>query len=152
MNNAMFNRYYEKYFVVDKSIQRLARKLAKNDRALYEDLVQVGLIALWKLNPKNAVRNEDAWIRQALKRRMIDFLRKDRPKDIRLDSLDARLAAGDQLEKDPETGQFHLVEYPGKSNMFPRDLVRPVTPPAPDDDDAVIEKLLQYMEQDEHST
>lgn len=124
MNEAMFHKYYNRYYIKGRVIQRLARKLAKNDRALYEELVQIGLISLWKLNPKKARTNEDAWIRQALVNRMTDFLRKDRPVAIRIESLDARLESGDQLERDAETGQFKLIEHASKKDLLPRDLFR----------------------------
>jgi DNA-directed RNA polymerase specialized sigma subunit len=107
MTNEEFEKiYYPKYA---KLIRALARKRAKRDEALYEDLEQVGRIALWNLDPSKAKTNEDAWIRQAIKFKMIDHLRKQRYKD--LDSLDFCLNQGDQVSQD-EFGETQLVRRP----------------------------------------
>ena len=119
MNNRTFQKYYTKYFIEDRIIQRLARKLAKSDTTLYDELVQVGLIALWKLDPKKALHNEDAWIRQALKNRMIDFIRKELPKKPLIESLDGRLESGDQLEKNPDTGDFFIITNKSRVEYYP---------------------------------
>lgn len=86
--------YYHRYIT---PIRGIARKFAGSDDALMEDLVQEGCLALMRLDPSKARVNENAWIRQALKHRMVDFLRKYRPQ--RYESLDARFESGDQLER-----------------------------------------------------
>jgi DNA-directed RNA polymerase specialized sigma24 family protein len=88
-----WERYWPKYQSV---IRAIARKLGQKDDDLVKDLEQEGALALWLLKPALANKNPDSWIRQAIKNRMIDFLRKLNPR--KYESLDARLEAGDQLE------------------------------------------------------
>jgi len=97
-----FEAYYARY---RDTITAIARKLAGTDDDLVADLEQEGVIALWKLNPARATKNRDAWIRQAIKFRMVDYLRKNDPRMY--ESLDTRLACGDQLEQD-EVGDLIL--------------------------------------------
>lgn len=105
MTNAEFERvYYPKY---DTIIRAIARKLANKNDALMEDLYQEGLIALWKLEPRYAKDNVDAYIRQSVKFRMIDFVRKERP--ALYDSLTGHLERGDQVIKDEDTGEIRLL-------------------------------------------
>lgn len=100
-------RDFERYFgLYGKSIKAIARKLANSDDELAEDLEQEGALALWLLDPRGASKNESAWIRTAVKNRMIDFLRKYNPQ--KYESLDARLETGDQVEHDEETGDIVL--------------------------------------------
>lgn len=102
MRRREFERhYYPKY---QASIRAIARKLAQRDDELAQDLEQEGAFALLLLNPDLATSNADAWIRQALKNRMVDYLRKQNPG--RYESLDARLEAGDQLEQLPAGDVF----------------------------------------------
>lgn len=139
MNEKTFAKYYHTYYVDKRIIQRIARKLAKNNQALYAELVQIGLITLWKLDPKRATVNEDSWIRQALKNRMIDFLRQEFKKYPKIQSLDIMLESGDQLEQDPYTGLPRLVRNPGRAEFLPKDMVNPtwiVKTPSEDDEDA----------------
>jgi len=98
-----YERYYERYL---PAIKGIARKLAGSDNELAEDLEQQGALELLQLQPAKATRNESAWIRQALKRRMIDFLRKYNPAIYQ--SLDARLENGDQVERNAN-GQLTLL-------------------------------------------
>ena len=149
MNTKTFNKYYKKYYVEDRVIQRIARKLAKDDRAMYEELVQTGLITLWKLDPKNSNINESAWIRQAIKFRMIDFVRKERGKTSVLDSLDASLARGGQLEKDPDTGHFKLLGSTAYQTMRPKDLLREPDIDSTDQDQTLFEFFLQEVYDDQ---
>ncbi len=114
MNDEMFQEYYDKYYVEDRTVQRIARKLAKSDYDLYQDLIQIGLGRLWKLDPSKATTNKDAWIRQAMHFAMIDHLRKLKLRH--LESLDRRLENGEQLEADPSTGELRLVRTPKKSS------------------------------------
>lgn len=107
MTNDEFSFYYDLYYVKLLVVQRIARKLATDDEELYQDLVQVGLIRLSKLVPSKATTNTDAWIRQSMKYAMVDYLRKNQPKHY--ESLDSRLAAGDQIEEDEATGTLRLV-------------------------------------------
>lgn len=98
-----YDRLSKKY---ERAIKGMARNLAKTDDGLTEDLEQVGRFALSQLDPKRATRNRDAYIRQALYNRMRDFLREYNPQIY--ESLDHRMACGDQLEQLP-TGEFYLI-------------------------------------------
>ena len=104
MTNEEFeNTYLPKYDLV---IRAIARKLAQTNDTLAEDLYQEGLIALWNCKPHRARDNPDAYIRQALKFRMIDYLRRERI--YATESLEARLERGEQLVMDV-AGSFDLV-------------------------------------------
>ena len=96
MTDAEFERYYARYTDV---IQGIARKYAKTDDDLFDDLCQVGRITLWHLEPKKARSNIDAWIRKALRNKIAGFIRRWRPH--RTESLDAMLDAGDQVAETP---------------------------------------------------
>lgn len=77
--------YYPKYRTV---IIAIARRLAKADYDLFTDLCQEGYIALWKCSPEKAHRSVDTYVHQAVKYRMIDYLRKhDRATHLSLDAL-----------------------------------------------------------------
>jgi DNA-directed RNA polymerase specialized sigma24 family protein len=96
MTNEEFETIYlPKY---DLTIRAIARKLAQTNDTLSEDLYQEGLIALWSCTPNRARDNPDAYIRQAIKFRMIDYLRKERI--YITESLEARLERGDQIVSD----------------------------------------------------
>lgn len=104
MTNEDFERtYLPRYRGV---IKALARKLARRDQELYEDLCQVGMIALWQLDPTKATQNEDAFVRQILFNKMTDVLRRDRP--ALYQSLTALMARGDQLTLD-QAGDVRLI-------------------------------------------
>lgn len=104
MTNEDFEQYYlPKYELV---IRAIARKLAQTNDTLAEDLYQEGLIALWNCIPARAKDNPDAYIRQSLKFRMIDYLRRERIYNT--ESLEARLERGEQLVRDV-AGDFDLV-------------------------------------------
>lgn len=105
MRTREFEKFYKRYRA---TITAIARKLVGSDDEMVQDLEQEGAMALMKLDPRRATTNADAWIRQAIKNRMIDYLRKNKPPHIRLESLDARLESGDQLEQYP-SGDFHLI-------------------------------------------
>jgi DNA-directed RNA polymerase specialized sigma24 family protein len=87
--------YFPKY---DLTIRAIARKLAHTNDTLAEDLYQEGLVALWNCVPERARDNRDAYIRQSVKFRMIDYLRRERI--YILESLDARLENGQQIVAD----------------------------------------------------
>jgi DNA-directed RNA polymerase specialized sigma24 family protein len=104
MTNDEFEKvYFPKY---DLTIRAISRKLGQTNDTLVEDLYQEGMIALWNCDPQRARDNPDAYIRQAIKFRMIDFLRRERVSEI--ESLDARLENGEQLTLDP-AGDLGLV-------------------------------------------
>ena len=84
--------YWPRY---DSVVKAIARKLAQTNDSLVEDLYQEGLIALWECDPRKAKTNPDAFMRQAIKFRMIDFLRRERLKST--ESLDSYLEYGMQL-------------------------------------------------------
>ena len=105
MTNEEFEQvYYPRYTAV---IRAIARKLAQKNDALMEDLVSEGVIALWKVDPSKAKDNPDAFIRQAIKFRMIDWIRKERPEMS--ESLTPYLERGDQVVHDADTNQARLV-------------------------------------------
>lgn len=112
--------YYAKYIV---AIRGIARKFAGSDDQLMEDLEQEGALALMRLDPSKAKINEGAWIRQAIKHRMVDFLRKYRPQ--RYESLDQRFECGDQLEQ-LDTGELILrsTRHPMPILLDPDELER----------------------------
>lgn len=104
MTNDEFEQvYYPKYHTV---IRAIARKLAQTNDTLAEDLYQEGLIALWNCDPKKARDNPDAFIRQAVKFRMIDCLRRE--KLASTESLDARFERLEQLMMD-DSGALYLL-------------------------------------------
>jgi DNA-directed RNA polymerase specialized sigma24 family protein len=103
VNQRDFKKYYPKYRT---AIAGIARKLGGRDDELVRDLEQEGALALLQLDPARATKNADAWVRQAMKNRMVDFLRKYNPRLY--ESLDARLEAGDQLEQSEGT-TMHLI-------------------------------------------
>lgn len=109
MTNKQFEKYYQKYYIERKIIQRIARKFCLGNSELYKDLVQEGLIRLWELDPSKATSNPDSYIRQAIKFSMVDYLRHTEPE--KYDSLDSRLLAGEQLEKDPLTGELRILSH-----------------------------------------
>lgn len=109
MDDKRFNEVYlPKYRDV---IEALARKIARRDQDLYEDLVQVGMIKLWELEPYNATQNEDAWIRAALYKNMISARRKEKRRP--LESLEFMIDKGAQIIA-LETGEPHLIAPRGR--------------------------------------
>ena len=103
--------YYPKYRT---TITAIARKLGLRDDALVQDLEQEGAFALLKLDLSKPRTNPDAFIRQAIKYRMVDFLRQYNP--AAHESLDARLEAGQQLEMG-EDGEL-LLRDPEGARVF----------------------------------
>jgi RNA polymerase sigma factor (sigma-70 family) len=108
MTNAAFDALYPKYADVIKGI---ARKLSGGNERLLDDLEQLGMIALWKCEPENATKNPDSYIRQAIKFRMIDFLRKEAPR--RYESLDEILEGHTVQIIHSPTGQHEIVNGSG---------------------------------------
>jgi RNA polymerase sigma factor (sigma-70 family) len=106
VNHRDFDRLYPKYRPV---IQAIARKLVGTDDEMVRDLEQEGAFALFQLDLSRATSNPDAWIRKAIKNRQIDYLRRHKPASIRMESLDARLEQGDQLEE--LAGGLSLVSH-----------------------------------------
>jgi RNA polymerase sigma factor (sigma-70 family) len=98
------NVYYPKY---ESVIRAIARKIAFRNDALLDDLVAEGMIALWKLDPAKAKINVDAYIRQSIKYKLIDWMRRERP--AKYDSLETLLEHGNQLSYD-EVGELHLYK------------------------------------------
>lgn len=107
MTNDQFNNIYLPRY--DATLKRLARKLARRDQVLYEELYQTGMIALWQLDTSKATENEDAWIRQALKYKMVSLLRTQRPKLF--EALE-KLLETNQLVYDPDAEAPRLVKTP----------------------------------------
>lgn len=119
MTNEEFNEYYPKYAGV---IRAIARKIAQQNSAIYDELEQAGCIGLWRCDPSRATDNPDAYIRQAIKFRMIDTMRQLNPKRWR--SLTQALDNGAQVIRDEDTGELILIE------------ARPQTRPDVDGEDA----------------
>lgn len=104
----MTGRQYKRFAgLFGSSIRGIARKLSKQDEELFADLVQVGHIALWQVEPNRARRNTDAYIRQSVKFRMVDHLRRMDPD--RYVSLDDVLDGRHSLERDEVAGGLCLV-------------------------------------------
>lgn len=127
MSNEEFEQVYLPRYHND--IKAIARKLAKRDEELFKDLVQVGRIALWRLDLTKVASNEAAFVRQALWNKMVDVFRRQRPN--RYQSLQTLLARGDQLLFDPVTGEPRLVGLTSQD----RGAHGPVMEAAPDDDE-----------------
>lgn len=92
MTNAEFTELYPKY---ESDIRAIARKLARRDNDLFEDLSSVGSITFWGLTLAKAETNEAAWVKSAVRKRMIDFMRKER--SYSKESLNTLLARGNQV-------------------------------------------------------
>lgn len=92
MTNEEFERLYPAYRGVARGI---ARKLVGSDDDLVQDLEQEAFFALSQFDLATVTTNVDACIRQLLKFRMVDYLRK--LKLDREDSLDMYLDTWDQL-------------------------------------------------------
>lgn len=102
MTDDQFALLYPKYAA---SIRAIARKFGNADDALVQDLEQEGRICLWRLDISKAVANPDSYIRNAIRNKIIDFLRKEN--SGRYDSLDERMEFGEELERLPN-GDLHL--------------------------------------------
>lgn len=106
MTHEEFNEvYYPKY---NSTIKAIARKLAITHDALADDLYQEGLMALWLCTPAAAHKNPDAYIRQAIRFRMIDFLRREKISNF--ESLDHHLEKGRQVVRGDD-GVEHILRY-----------------------------------------
>lgn len=105
MSEAEFNELWPLY---ERDIQGVARKLARSDDDLWDDLVSVGMVTFWRLNLASVVTNRDAFVTSSVRKRMIDFLRKERR--YTTESLNALLSNGFQLTQDDETGEVIVME------------------------------------------
>lgn len=109
MTNKQFSHYYPLYL---DSIEAIARKFAKRDEDLFDDLCQEGRLALLGFVPEAVHSNEKACVCQAIRNRLIDYMRRDRA-ELRT-SLTTMLDAGDQLVV--ENGDPRIVSrYPHKN-------------------------------------
>lgn len=108
MKEAEFNEYYDKYYIKNKTIQKIARKLSQQDLDLYDDLVQIGLMTLWMIDPSKAKTNKDSWIRQAIRFKMIDHLTEMDPR--KYVSLDSKLEEGYQIESTVDGPKMRNVQ------------------------------------------
>lgn len=106
MTHEEFAAYLPRY---EGKIVAIARKLARRHEALMDDLCQEGRIALLGVDLTTTHSNEDAKIRAAVRNRMIDYLRKEKPE--LLESLDHRLEVGDQVALDA-TGLPRVIPNP----------------------------------------
>lgn len=98
-----FEALYARYA---RAIRGIARKYGGSDDDLVRDLEQEGALILLQLETSRVQSNESAFVRNALRNRMIDYLRKQHLGSF--ESLDARLETGDQLERDEESGELTL--------------------------------------------
>ncbi len=97
MTNAEFNKLFPVY---DNDIKAIARKLARRDNDLCDDLYSIGCITFWELDLSKATQNVSAYVKSSVRSRMIDFLRKERSYDK--DSLNVLLALGNQVVEGEE--------------------------------------------------
>lgn len=112
MTNAQFERYYPKY---TNAIQAIARKFAGADADLFDDLVQQGMIGLFEADLRRPFKNEDAFLRNVIRNRIVDHIRWLDPE--RYDRLDKHLAQGAQVVKDDATQEVVLVRPDAKRQM-----------------------------------
>lgn len=77
MTDEQFAEYHVKF---QRSIYAIARKIAGPNENMYDDLVQVGTIALWRFNLDKVQTNVVGCINRHLRNRMIDFVRAEQPK------------------------------------------------------------------------
>jgi DNA-directed RNA polymerase specialized sigma24 family protein len=105
MTNEQFERKY--YPLYESDLMAIARRFARTDDDLYEDLLQEARLTLLRFEPAKVHTNERACIRQAVRNSIIDWLRVQRFDQF--ESLNARLAQGDQVSQDAD-GVIRLTE------------------------------------------
>ena len=105
MTHDVFERILVQYGPI---IAAIARKLAGRDEYLVEELVQEGRISLWGLKLSRVRKNKDSYVRNAIRFRMVDHLRRYR--SSRMDSLEFHAEMGRQIEKDSRTGIVRFVD------------------------------------------
>jgi RNA polymerase sigma factor (sigma-70 family) len=110
MTKREFEKYYKRYSSI---ITAIARKYAGADADLFDDLVSAGTIGLWEIDLRRPFKNEDAFIRQIIRNKVIDHLRWLAPD--RFKRLDRFVAQGDQIIKDEITGEVTLVRHDRRS-------------------------------------
>lgn len=71
-SEAEYNAFVKRYQL---SINGIARRIAGRNEELFEELLQIGLIALWRFDPAKAKTNLDGLVKRHLRNRMIDFIR-----------------------------------------------------------------------------
>ena len=106
MTNEQFDSYYKIY---RSDLQAIARRFARTDEDLFDDLFQEARLALLAFDPAKVHSNEKACVLQAVRNRIIDWLRSE--KRDRTESLNALIANGDQISTDDE-GKPRLVKHP----------------------------------------
>lgn len=106
MRTVTFERYYRKYRWY---IRSQANTLSRDDHMLAEDLEQEGMTALWQLDLRTVRKNEDAFIRQLVKYKMIDAVRRFRAKRYQVFVRDA-LSVGVRTTRTDYEGD--VVEHP----------------------------------------
>jgi hypothetical protein len=84
MTDAEFEVHLPKF---ERSIYAISRKIAGSNEVLYDDLVQVGRISLWKFDLARVQTNVVGCINRHLRNRMIDFVRSESSK-AKMVSLD----------------------------------------------------------------
>lgn len=77
MTEQEFDEYYPRFF---RQINAIARKISGANENMYDDLVQVGRISLWKFDLTRVKTNEVGCINRHLRNRMIDFVRSEQTK------------------------------------------------------------------------
>jgi RNA polymerase sigma factor (sigma-70 family) len=113
MTNEQFETYYKIYH---SDIQAIARRFARTDEDLFDDLFQEGRLALLAFDPAKVHSNEKACVLQAVRNRIIDWLRAE--KRDRTESLNALIANGDQITADDD-GKPRLAKNPRRRNEVP---------------------------------
>lgn len=116
MTNEQFEReYYPRYKSV---IEAIARKAASDDRDLWDDLVQAGTIGLLNVDLAKATTNLDAYIRNTIRNKIIDYVRWTRYRTF--DRLDAYLRNNHDVVKDPITGEATFIHGDNELHTFHR--------------------------------
>ncbi len=101
MSDEEYLPLYTKYRPV---IIAIAMKLCNGQPDWVDDLAQEGFIALANIDVSKITSNESSFVRQSVKFRMIDFLRREAP--ARYESLEAMLESEQwELEYQPHTAE-----------------------------------------------
>jgi len=119
MTNAEFeHQYYPKY---KGAIEAIARKFARDDHDLFDDMVSVGTMGLLEAEPSRAGTNVDAYLRNVVRNKIVDHLRWLNRRDmVRLNGETSDVNGYDLVREDP-TGEAELVPI-GSRPVIPKTL------------------------------
>lgn len=91
----------------EKAVRGIARKYAKNNEELFLDLVNTGWVTVLRLDTTKAHTNLRTYVLQAVKFRMIDYLRITKP--LKAYRLEAFVSSGAQWCQD-KTGDIRYIK------------------------------------------